>query len=183
MNEHSKAQSLIQSGTKIAPQERVWLHSHLETCPDCCAYAAMQKELLAELPLVYAAAPLSRNEVYDRHERIQARLGGRPKLAGLFHLSRGLTFAAAALIFLLVMLTVVPGLLPDPAPLPLADATQTPLPVTATPSITPEPEAVIAPTAVPTEAPLLPLRRPPSNRATSSADLCAASSCMGTQLS
>jgi hypothetical protein len=37
------------------------------------------------------------------------------------------------------MLAVVPGLLPDPAPLPLTDATQTPLPVTATPSITPEP--------------------------------------------
>jgi hypothetical protein len=161
MNEHSKAQSLIQSGTKITPQERVWLRSHLETCHDCRAYAAMQKELLAELPLVYAAAPLSRNEVDDRQERIQDRMSGSAKLTGLFNLSRGLIFVAGALAFVVILLVVVPGLLPDPAPLPLTDATQTLVPVTATPSNTPETQAVIAPTAVPTEAPMLPLSSSP----------------------
>jgi hypothetical protein len=158
MNEqtHRRAQVLIQSAASITPDERGWLQTHLAACPDCCAFTSMHKELSASLPLAYAAAPLSKAEVSDRLERIQVRVGGHAKLAGLFHLSRGLAFAALALVFLLVMLAVVPGLLPDPAPLPLTDATLTPRPVTATPSLTPEPDATVAPTALPNEIPVLP---------------------------
>lgn len=114
-------QALLISGRRLTGEEQAALDEHLNSCPACREYASFHFKLSAGLPAAYPPVRHAPGEVCEKARLVQAKVERRRRAQSAVQHALSLAGAGAALLLLLVVLRLIPGLLPG-APVPAAPA-------------------------------------------------------------